>query len=116
MHAHGDHHRALARFLEETVTAQSNKERVLFVCTHNSARSQIAEGLLRQFGGERFEAYSAGTEATNVRPLAINAMQEIGIDIEGQSSKPLERYINWPFDKVNTVCHPPNQATPADFF
>ena len=115
MHAHGDHHRALARFLEETVTAQSNKERVLFVCTHNSARSQIAEGLLRQFGGERFEAYSAGTEATNVRPLAIRAMQEIGIDIAGQSSKTLERYIDWPFDKVITVCDQANEAYPVFF-
>ena len=85
------------------------------MCTHNSARSQIAEGLLRQFGGERFEAYSAGTEATNVRPLAIRAMQEIGIDIAGQSSKTLERYIDWPFDKVITVCDQANEACPVFF-
>ena len=63
------------------------KERVLFLCTHNSARSQMAEGLLRQLGGDRFEVYSAGTEATQVRPLAIRAMAELGIDISAQESK-----------------------------
>jgi len=57
------------------------KRRVLFICTHNSARSQMAEGVLRHLGGERFEVFSAGTEATFVRPLAIRAMAELGIDL-----------------------------------
>ncbi|HEX5914656.1 MAG TPA: hypothetical protein VFY54_16155 [Rubrobacter sp.] len=59
----------------------TEKTRVLFLCTHNSARSQMAEGLLRDLAGDRFEAFSAGTEATRVRPLAIRAMEEIGVDI-----------------------------------
>jgi arsenate reductase len=61
------------------------RSRVLFLCTHNSARSQIAEGLLRHLAGDRFEAMSAGTEVTRVRPLAVRAMEEIGIDISGRS-------------------------------
>ena len=65
-------------------------QRVLFLCTHNSARSQMAEGLLRAWGRGRFEAHSAGLEATEVRPLAIRAMAELGIDIGGQSSKRLD--------------------------
>src|SRR6266581_56399 len=93
----------------------SMKRRVLFICTHNSARSQMAEGLLRHLGGERFEAYSAGTEATHVRPLAIKVMHELGIDIAGQQSKTLERYLDQPFDKVITVCDQANEACPVFF-
>src|SRR5947209_467972 len=89
--------------------------RVLFICTHNSARSQMAEALLRRLGGDRFEAYSAGTEATRVRPLAIKAMQELGIDITGQQSKTLERYLDQPFDKVITVCDQANEVCPVFF-
>jgi predicted protein tyrosine phosphatase len=70
-----------------------DQARVLFLCTHNSARSQMAEGLLRHLAGDRFEAMSAGTEATRVRPLAIRAMEEIGIDISGQESKTLDQYL-----------------------
>ena len=62
--------------------------RVLFVCTHNSARSQMAEGFLREYGGDRFEVHSAGTEATAVRPEAIRAMAEVGIDISGMRARP----------------------------
>ena len=86
--------------------------RVLFICTHNSARSQMAEGLLRRFGGDRFEAFSAGTEATRVRPLAIKAMAELGIDISGQQSKTLDGYLNEPFDDVITVCDTAAEACP----
>ena len=89
-----------------------NKTRVLFLCTHNSARSQMAEGLLRHLAGDRFEAMSAGTEATHVRPLAIQAMEEIGVDISGQESKTLERYLQEPFDHVITVCDDANEACP----
>src|SRR5579863_1649203 len=88
------------------------KRRILFICTHNSARSQMAEGLLRRFGGERFQAFSAGTEATQVRPLAIKAMNELGIDISGQQSKTLDRYLNEPFDIVITVCDTAAEACP----
>jgi arsenate reductase len=88
---------------------------VLFLCTHNSARSQMAEGLLRHLGGDRFEAFSAGTEATHVRPLAIRAMQELGIDISGQESKTLERYLDQRFDAVITVCDQANEACPVFF-
>ena len=87
-------------------------QRVLFICTHNSARSQMAEGLLRHLGGERFEVFSAGTEATHVRPLAIRAMAELGIDISGQQSKTLDRYLGEPFDDVITVCDAANEACP----
>jgi arsenate reductase len=86
---------------------------VLFLCTHNSARSQMAEGLLRHLGGGRFAAYSAGTEATHVRPLAIRAMAELGIDIAGQESKTLDRYLGQPFDAVITVCDDANEACPV---
>jgi arsenate reductase len=87
-------------------------QRVLFICTHNSARSQMAEGLLRHLGGERFEVFSAGTEATHVRPLAIRVMAELGIDISGQQSKTLDRYLGEPFDDVITVCDAANEACP----
>jgi arsenate reductase (thioredoxin) len=90
----------------------TEKARVLFLCTHNSARSQMAEGLLRHLAGDRFEAMSAGTEATHVRPLAVRAMEEVGVDISGQESKTLERYLGEPFDYVITVCDDANEACP----
>ncbi len=89
-----------------------NKTRVLFLCTHNSARSQMAEGLLRAIGGDKFAAFSAGTEATHVRPLAIKAMAEQGIDINGQYSKVLTEYLSQPFDYVITVCDAANESCP----
>lgn len=88
------------------------KQRVLFICTHNSARSQMAEGLLRHLAGDRFDVFSAGTEATEVRPLAMKAMDEIGIDIASQYSKTLERYLHEPFDMVITVCDAADEACP----
>jgi arsenate reductase len=91
----------------------SRKARVLFLCTHNSARSQMAEGLLRHLAGHRFEVYSAGTEATFVRPHAIEVMNEIGIDISGQKSKTLADYLGQPFDYVITVCDSANEACPV---
>jgi len=97
------------------VTESPTRERVLFLCTHNSARSQMAEGLLRHFGGARFEACSAGTEATQVRPLAVRAMAELGVDISQQESKTLDRYLQQSFDKVITVCDQANEACPVFF-
>jgi arsenate reductase len=90
----------------------SRKGRVLFLCTHNSARSQMAEGLLRHLAGDRFEVMSAGTEATQVRPLAFRAMEEISVDISSQESKTLERHLSEPFDYVITVCDDANEACP----
>lgn len=87
--------------------------RVLFLCTHNSARSQMAEGLLRELGTGRFEAYSAGTEATSVRPEAAKVMAEIGLDISGRESKTLERYLGEDFEYVVTVCDDANEACPV---
>jgi arsenate reductase len=72
----------------------------------------MAEGLLRHLAGDRFEATSAGTEATSVRPLAIRAMEEVGIDISAQESKTLDRYLKEPFDYVITVCDDANEACP----
>jgi len=87
--------------------------RVLFLCTHNSARSQMAEGLLRHLDGDAFAAFSAGTEATRVHPLAIAAMNEIGVDITGQRSKVLTEYLAQRFDAVITVCDNANDACPT---
>jgi arsenate reductase len=88
------------------------KKRDLFLCTHNSARSQMAEGLLRHLAGDRVETMSAGTEATRVKPLAVRAMDEIGVDISGQKSKTLRRYLREDFDYVVTVCDEANEACP----
>jgi arsenate reductase len=87
--------------------------RVLFLCTHNSARSQMAEGLLRHLAGDRFEVMSAGTEAASVRPETIAVMAELSVDISGQDSKTLDRYLDEPFDYVITVCDAANEACPV---
>jgi len=89
------------------------RQRVLFLCTHNSARSQMAEGLLRHLAGDRFEVHSAGTEATSVRPEAISAMSEVGVDVSNQESKTLERYLKESFEYVITVCDAANEACPV---
>jgi arsenate reductase len=90
----------------------NRKKRVLFICTHNSARSQMAEGWLRHLAGDRFEPHSAGTEATAVRPLAVRAMAEVGIDISIAESKTLERYRGEPWDYVVTVCDQASEGCP----
>jgi arsenate reductase len=72
----------------------------------------MAEGLLRHLAGDRFEVHSAGTEATHVRPLAMQAMDEVGVDISGQESKTLDRYLDESFDYVVTVCDEANEACP----
>lgn len=80
------------------------KQKVLILCTANSARSQMGEGLLRAMAGDRFEVFSAGTAPSRVNPYAIKAMAEIGIDISGHQSKHLEEYLGDRFDYVITVC------------
>lgn len=79
-------------------------KRVLFICTHNAARSQMAEGYLRARYGDRFEAFSAGTVATEVHPLAVRAMAELGIDISDHQSQELGVFIGEEMDIVVTVC------------
>ena len=87
--------------------------RVLFLCTHNSARSQMAEGYLRAVAGDRLEPHSAGTEVTAVRPEAIAVMDEIGVDLRSQSSKHVERYLRDSFDWVITVCDQARETCPV---
>lgn len=86
--------------------------RALFLCTHNSARSQMAEGWLRQLAGDRFEVASAGTEATRVHPLATEAMREVGIDLSAHSSKTVETVLDRPWDYVITVCDTARERCP----
>jgi arsenate reductase len=88
------------------------KPSVLFVCTHNSARSQLAEGLLREFHGDRYEARSAGTEETRVKPEAAAALEELGIDTSPLFSKTLEYFDADPADYVITVCDSAREACP----
>ena len=80
------------------------KKKILFLCTHNSARSQMAEGLLRDIYGDRYEAYSAGVSATSVNPYAVQVMKEIGIDISSQYSKTPKEFQDIIFDMAVTVC------------
>lgn len=87
--------------------------RVLFLCTHNSSRSQMAEGLLRAHGGPAFEVFSAGTQPRSVHPLAIKVMREIGIDISDQTAKGIEAFATEsPMDLVVTVCDEAQEACP----
>jgi arsenate reductase (thioredoxin) len=91
-----------------------NKQRVLFLCTGNSCRSHMAEGWLRKLGGSDFDVFSAGSKpAGYVHPLAIEAMQEVGVDISRHHSKSLEEFIGQPFDYVITVCDNARDACPA---
>ncbi|HZU12309.1 MAG TPA: arsenate reductase ArsC [Chloroflexota bacterium] len=89
------------------------KQRVLFLCTHNSARSQMAEGLLRAMAGDRFEVASAGTEETEVRPEALAEMQRRGVDISTHTSKTLDHFLGEQWDYVVTVCDAANEACPV---
>jgi arsenate reductase len=87
--------------------------RVLFVCTHNSARSQIAEALLGHYGGADFEVASAGTEATRVNPYAIRALADLGIDWSGARSKVIDEFLDETFDYVITVCDRARETCPV---
>jgi arsenate reductase (thioredoxin) len=91
----------------------TGKQRVIFVCTHNSARSQMAEGMLRAWAGDQFEVLSAGTEATRVRPEAIAVMREIGIDIGAHTSKTLDAFTGTSFDWLITVCDQAREGCPV---
>jgi arsenate reductase (thioredoxin) len=88
------------------------RRRVLVLCTHNSARSQMAEALLRALASDRVEVASAGTEATRVHPLAVRAMDELGIDLRGHRSKTVDAFLDEPWDVVITVCDSANERCP----
>jgi arsenate reductase len=90
-----------------------NRERVLVLCTGNSARSQMAEGLLRHDAGDRYEVDSAGVDPGRVRPEAIDVMREIGIDISGHRSKHVDEFAGQQFDYVLTVCDHANESCPV---
>jgi len=89
------------------------KKRVLVLCTGNSARSQMAEGLFRAVGKGKFEVFSAGTKPGSVRPEAIAVMKEVGIDISGHRSKSVDEFVGQPFDYVVTVCDNARDTCPV---
>ena len=91
------------------------KKKVLFLCTHNSCRSQMAEGIVNHFLSQRLQAFSAGTEATTVNPRAIAIMAEIGIDITGHRSKTMDEFSGESFDYVITLCGDANEKCPLFF-
>jgi arsenate reductase len=91
----------------------AGKVRVLFLCTHNSARSQMAEGIMRHLAGDRVEVESAGSEVTYVRPEAIATMADMNIDISGQRSKHLREFLGQHWDYVVTVCDRANESCPV---
>ena len=91
----------------------TERTRVLFVCTGNRARSQMAEGLLRHLAGDRFDVYSGGTLPSGMSALTVEAMREIGIDISGQRSKSVDEFARWNFDYVITVCDSARQVCPV---
>jgi arsenate reductase len=90
-----------------------SKKRVLFVCTHNSARSQMAEAMVNAWAPDTFEAYSAGTEATGVRPETITVMAEIGMDLSGNRSKTVDEFRGQPFHWFVTVCDEAQKNCPV---
>ena len=96
----------------KSAAVDAHKKKVLFLCTHNSARSQMAEGLLRAMHGEEYEACSAGVAATSVDPRAVLVMKEMGIDISGQRSKTSSEFGDTIFDLAVTVCDRARQACP----
>lgn len=86
---------------------------VLFICTHNAARSQMAEGVLRHRYGDRFRVVSAGTKPAQVHPLAVRVMAEIGVDISRQHAKPVDTFTGRPFAYVITVCDQARESCPV---
>jgi arsenate reductase len=90
----------------------NKKKRVLFICTHNAARSQMAEALLRDLHGGLYEAYSAGTEPAGVSPYAVKVMTEIGIDMGAHRSKGIQEFFGQQFDCVVTVCDHAKESCP----
>lgn len=94
------------------MSVSKEKKRVLFICTHNAARSQMAEGLVRALYGNRCEVFSAGTDPGIVSPFAIKVMAEIGLDISSHYSKSIQEFSNQSFDYVVTVCDHAKESCP----
>lgn len=94
------------------ISSSTQKPKVLFICTQNSARSQMAEGLLRAMAGDRYEVLSGGTQPTAVHPLAVRALGEIGIDISRQRAKNVAAFSGMPLDYVITVCDNARESCP----
>ena len=94
------------------MSVSKEKRRVLFICTHNAARSQMAEGLVRALYGNRYEVFSAGTDTGIVSPFAIKVMAEIGLDISSHYSKSIQEFSNQSFDYVVTVCDHAKESCP----
>lgn len=90
-----------------------DKKKVLFLCTGNSCRSQIAEGFLRHLASEDFEAFSAGTKPSRLNPLAVKVMEEKGVDISGQYSQSIDEFLNESLDYIITVCDHAKETCPV---
>lgn len=90
-----------------------DRKKVIFICTGNSCRSQMAEGLLKDMAGDRFDVFSAGTHPSRVHPNAMAVMDEIGIDISGHTSDGIEQYLDQGMNTVITVCDHANQSCPT---
>jgi len=90
-------------------------KRVLFICTHNSSRSQMAEGLVNHDLAGKVQAFSAGTEQSSVHPMAVVVMKEVGIDIAHHRSKAMDEFANEKFDYVITLCDQANESCPVFF-
>jgi arsenate reductase len=90
-------------------------KKVLLLCTHNSCRSQMAEGLVNHYLGDRYQAFSAGTEATRINPLAARVLTELGIDISAHRSKTMDEFAGENFDHVITLCGDANEKCPLFF-
>ena len=88
------------------------KQKIIFICNGNACRSQIAEGIMRNLAGDKFDVYSAGSHPTKVHPMSIKVMQEVGIDIYSQTSEPISLYLNEIMDIVVTVCNDASKACP----
>ncbi len=95
------------------MNGSSPKEQVLFVCTHNSARSQMAEGLMNALHGDRYEAFSAGTEPSIINPQAVFVLRELGIDISSHRSQHVNEFLSQEFDQVVTVCDHARETCPV---
>lgn len=92
---------------------EARQTRILFLCTHNSARSQMAEGILRSLGGDRVAVFSAGSEPDNVHPLAVRALRGMNIDIRGQAAKHMDQFAGQSFDYIITVCDRVRETCPV---
>ena len=89
------------------------KEKIIFICTGNACRSQIAEGIMRHLAGDKFDVFSAGSYPTQVHPMSIKVMREVGVDIAFQSSDPISKFLNENIDIVITVCDNADKACPS---